>query len=478
MCYGTKPFDRKAHYMTANLTTGSPLKRIFLFSIPFLIGNLFQQFYNIADMIIVGRVLDNMAYTAVGLTSSLVWFSSGAIQALTIGFSVVTASFFGAGDEESIKKSFGAAIKLSAIISVALSLVCTVFARPILELLRYPDDIIDRSHRYIVWIFAGLVATALFNLLSNMIRGLGDSRTPLYFLVAACVINIILDFVFIAVLGMDTDGAGLATVVAQLISGLSCVVYIKKKQPLLHVKKKHFKRDGALNRRLIRVGIPMAFLNMVLSVGGIIMQFVTNGLGTLFVSAMTTGSKIETFVTQPILSFGSAVSVFTAQNHGAKKYSRILEGSRKTLLMCFAWCVIASLLLLPLGRVVIRLVAADVADEVVNNAYMYICINTILCLVVSPLVIHKNVLQATGRTFWAMISGFTEIFGRAGLSIVVMFLASEAVAVIDQQTAFFIMCFASPLAWLFGFLTILPDYISLGIGLKKKIKEEKASLPE
>ena len=445
--------------MTANLTTGSPLKRIFLFSIPFLIGNLFQQFYNIADMVIVGHVLDNMAYTAVGSTSSLVWFSSGAIQALTIGFSVVAANFFGADDHEGIKKSFGAAIKLSAIISIALSLLCTVFSRQILELLRYPDDIIDRSQQYITWIFAGLIASALFNLLSNMIRGLGDSRTPLYFLVTACVINIVLDFVFIAVLGMDTDGAGLATVVAQLISGVACIVYIKKKQPLLHLKKKHFRYDGEINRRLIHVGLPMAFLNMVLSVGGIVMQFVTNGLGTHFVSAMTTGTKIETFVTQPLLSFGSSVSVFTAQNHGAKKYSRILDGSKKTLLMCFAWCVIASLLLLPIGKTLIRLISNGLTEDVVNNAYTYICINTAMCLVLSPLVVQKSVLQAVGQTFWPMISGFTEIIGRAGLSIVVIILLDESAPVISEQLGFYIMCFASPMAWLLGFLTIFLDYI-------------------
>lgn len=171
--------------MTTDLTKGSPLKQIFLFSIPFLIGNLFQQFYNVADMIIVGRTLDPSAYTAVGATGSLVWFASGAVQALTVGFSTVTARYFGARDAEGVKKSFAASIKLSALISVALALVCTLFARPILEFMRTPEDIMERAYRYIVWVFAGLVATALFNLLSNMIRALGDSRTPLYYLVIA-----------------------------------------------------------------------------------------------------------------------------------------------------------------------------------------------------------------------------------------------------------------------------------------------------
>lgn len=443
--------------MTSDLTKGSPLKQIFLFSIPFLIGNLFQQFYNIADMIIVGRTLNPLAYAAVGATGSIVWFASGAIQSLTAGFSVITARFFGASDEENIKRSFAASIKLSAIITIAFSIICVTFARPILEIMRTPTDIIDRSYKYFIWICIGLIATALFNLLSNMIRALGDSKTPLYFLVIACVINIILDFVFIAVLGMDTDGAGLATVAAQLVSGLLCIVYIAKRKPLLKISKSHFKTNKIINKSLLGVGIPMAFLNMVLSVGSIVMQFVTNGLGTLYVSAQTTGAKIETFVTQPILSLGSSASVFSAQNYGAKKYDRVVVGGRKTVLMGAIWCTAGSLIMLPFGKFFITLLAGNVNEEIIKNAYLYLIIGTLLTYIVSPLVIYKNILQAIGRTFWSMVSGFTEILGRAGLSILIIALMNASV--IDKSVGFFIMCFASPLAWLFGLLTIILDYI-------------------
>lgn len=451
--------------MTADLTKGSPLKQILWFSVPFLIGNLFQQFYNIADMVIVGRTLDSLAYTAVGATGSLIWFASGAVQSLTTGFSVIAARYFGANDEEKVKQTFAASIRLLAIISVVVSVICVLCARPMLELLRTPDDIIDRSYRYLVFIFAGLVATSLFNLLSNMIRALGDSRTPLYFLIIACIINIILDFVFIVLFGMDTDGAGLATVVAQLISGLLCIVYIKKKQPRLHIARRHFKRDRALDVTLLRVGVPMAFLNMVLSVGAIVMQFVTNGLGTIYVSAQTTGSKIETFVTQPILSLGSSVSVFAAQNYGAKRFDRVVDGGRKTTLLGWGWCVIAAAIMFPLGRIFVTLLAGDVTEEVIKNGYIYILINTALCFVLTPLVIYKSILQAVGRTFWSMVSGFTEIVGRAGLSMVVMALMASAA--IGEGIGYVIMCFASPLAWLFGLLTILPDYILMARAFKR-----------
>lgn len=460
-----------AKKITKDMTVGSPAMQIFLFAIPFLIGNLFQQFYNIADMVIVGRTMNPLAYAAVGSTSSLVWFASGAIQSLTVGFSVVTAHHFGAKKEEDIKRSFATAIGLSAVISIAVSVICVLLARPMLEILRTPANLVDDAYNYIVWIFAGLIATALFNLLSNMIRALGDSRTPLYFLIIACVINIILDIVFIKFCNMGTAGAGVATVVAQLVSGILCIVYIVKKHPMLHIKAKHFKHDFEMAKSLLKIGIPMAFLNMVLSVGAIVVQFVTNGFGDVYVSSQVTGSKIETFVTQPLLSFGSAVSVFAAQNYGAKKYARVLEGSRKTIYMSYAWSVIAALILLPAGKLLIRLIAGDIGDTVVNNAYMYILINTALTFILSPLIVYKSVLQSVGKTTWTMISGFTEIVGRAGMAMLVILFVSKGL--VSEAGGFVIICLANPTAWLFGLLTVLVDYILLKKKFKRLISSQK-----
>ena len=456
--------------MTTDLTRGSPLKRIFFFAMPFLIGNLFQQFYNIADMVIVGRTVGTLAYAAVGSTGSLVWFASGAIQSLTVGFSVVTAHHFGSGDEEKVKRSFASAIKLSAIISIALSVVCVLFAHPMLTLLRTPETLYQDAYDYIVWIFAGLVVTALFNLLSNMIRALGDSKTPLYFLIVACVVNIILDLVFIRSFGMGTAGAGLATVIAQLVSGLLCIVYLIKKHPRLHVKSRHFKADAEMDSHLLRIGIPMAFLNMVLSIGSVIVQFVTNGFGATYVSAQVTGSKIENFLIQPLISFGSAVSVFTAQNHGAGNYKRVLEGSKKTLLMCFIWCFIAAAILIPLGKPLIMLIAGDeVTDTVAEFAYRYILINTTFTLILSMLIVYKSILQSIDKTTWPMISGFTEIVGRGGVAVLVVFLAENAL--VSEELGFSIVCLANPMAWLFGLLTVIADYLITASRFKALSKE-------
>ena len=461
-----------------DLTKGSALKQIFFFAIPYLIGNLFQQFYNIADMVIVGQTIDAQAYAAVGATGSLVWLTTGAVQALTLGFSVLVAQAAGANNQEQIKKAFGASIWLSGIFSVGLSAITVIFARPMLELLRTPDDIIDQAYRYLLWVFAGLIATALFNLLSNVIRALGDSKTPLYFLMFGCTINIVLDYIFIALCGMNTEGAGFATVLAQLITGLLCILYICKKQPLLHITKKHLKWDRKMNRNLLRVAIPMSFLNMVLAVGSIVMQFVTNGFGTLYVTAQATGAKLEQFVTMPIMSFGSAVSVFAAQNYGANQLQRVIKSGRKALLLCYVWSILASIVILPLGPFVIRLfIGSEVDPSVVENGYLYILVNTVLIFILSPLVIYKNVLQAIGQTFWTMVSGFSEILARAGTALLILFLM-DGLHLFDEGMGFFLMCFANPMAWLFGLATVFFDYRSLMRKLKKRMEQEPPSSKE
>jgi Na+-driven multidrug efflux pump len=221
----------------------------------------------------------------------------------------------------------------------------------------------------------------------------------------------------------------------------------------------------------------MAFLNMVLSVGSIVMQFVTNGLGTAYVSAQATGAKIETFVTQPLLSIGSALSVYTAQNYGAKKYDRLIEGGKKASVLGLLWCVIASLIMIPFGKLIVTLLAGtDVTQDVIDNSYLYILVNTALILIVMPLVVYKNILQAVGRTFWTMMSGFTEIGARAGLSVLVIYLMNTGT--LAEQSGFFVMCFANPAAWLTGVLTIILDYVFLMRKFRRLVREQQGTANE
>ncbi len=440
--------------MTTDFSKGSPTKMILMFTIPYLIGNLFQQFYNIADTVIVGQTLNVQALAAVGATGSLVWFASGAIQALTTGFSAVMAQRFGAKDMHGVKQSFALSIVLTVIISIIITALTTGFAMPILRLLNTPSDIIQMSYDYIIWIFAGLIATAVYNLLSNMIRALGDSKTPLYFLIVACIINIILDYVLIVGFGFGTDGAGIATVAAQLISSICCVVYIIKKVPLLHITKEDFEYNGNLVLNLLTTGLPMAFLNMVISIGGIITQFVYNGLNTLAVAAYTAANKLEQFIIQPYISLGAAVSVYVAQNYGAKEYERIKNGVMKSLLMGWGWTVIGTIIMVIIGKTALGLiispdgVTAQEYNIILSDGYYYIIVNTVLSCILSPLVVLKSALQPVGRALMPMISGFTEIIGRGGTALM-----------LAPIFGFAGVCFANPCAWLFGLIPIAIDYL-------------------
>ncbi len=448
--------------MTTDFSKGSPTKLILSFAVPYLIGNLFQLFYNIADTVIVGQILGVRALAAVGATSSLVFFAHGILQSLTTGFSAVVAQKFGAKDETAVKRAFANSIVLGTAISLLLTTFCCVFAMPILKLMNTPADIIDMSYNYIIWIFAGLFATMLFNLLSNMIRALGDSKTPLCFLIIACIINIILDFCFIILGNMGTKGAGIATVIAQFISGICCIVYIVKRQPLLHFKKCDLRLEKGISTELLKTGIPMAFLNMVISISGVITTFVYNGLNTLAVAAYTAAGKIEQFVIQPLLSIGSATAVFVAQNHGANEYGRIIKGIRRAIIMSLIWVGIASVLMIFAGKFALNLVVKSEGiseaefDTIINNGYIYIVVNTILSVILTPLIVIKNSLQALSRATMPIISGFTEIIGRASTAL--------TFAPIFGFTG---VAFANPVAWLMGLIPIAIDYFIMKHKLKK-----------
>ncbi len=449
--------------MTTDFTKGSPMKQILMFTIPYLIGNLFQQFYNIVDTVIVGRVMNADALAAVGATGGLVWFANGAIVSLTTGFSAVMSQYFGAKRPEKVRHAFGMSILLSAAAALILTVLLCIFAMPILKLLRtpYTGGIIYMAYDYVIWMFAGLFATSLFNLLSNAIRALGDSRTPLVFLIIACLINIVLDIVLVPAMG--TGGAGLATITAQLCSGLMCVVYIFKKQPLLHLKRRNLRPSGILIGHLLKIGIPMSLLNMLLSLGSIIMQFVSNTLGNVYMASQTAAAKIEQFVTQPLLSVGSATAVFAAQNYGAKKYKRIIAGVRKANLMGLIWCVAISVVMFSFGKFFLGLVVGPEETTIINHGYTYILINTACSFIVSVLIIYKSVLQAIGHAVAPVISGPTEIVGR----ILASFGAFALFAAPDKQ--YLGICFANPFAWLFGLIPIFIDYVITAKKLKKTI---------
>ncbi len=285
-----------------DLTTGTPAKLIFLFTIPLLVGNIFQQFYNMVDMIIVGQTIGKEALAAVGATGSITFLIIGFAQGLTAGLSIITAQRFGAQDFRGVKKSFAVAIIISFTVTAILTVLSLVFLRPLLLLMQTPTDIIQQAQEFISVILGGMFASMAFNLLSNMIRALGDSRTPLFFLIFAVIINVILDLVFIINFHMGIAGAGYATVIAQISASLMCVIYIKRKIPLLQVSKSDFKIDKDTIFTHLNAGLPMAFQSSIIAIGAVVLQSALNSLGTDVVAAQAAAGRIDQFATQPMMS--------------------------------------------------------------------------------------------------------------------------------------------------------------------------------
>lgn len=285
-----------------DLTTGTPAKLIFLFTIPLLVGNIFQQFYNIVDLIIVGQTIGKEALAAVGATGSITFLIIGFAQGLTAGLSIITAQRFGAQDFRGVKKSFAVAIIISFTVTAILTVLSLVFLRPLLLLMQTPPDIIQQAQEFISVILGGMFASMAFNLLSNMIRALGDSRTPLFFLIFAVIINVILDLVFIINFHMGIAGAGYATVIAQISASLMCVIYIKRKIPLLQVSKSDFKIDKDTIFTHLNAGLPMAFQSSIIAIGAVVLQSALNSLGTDVVAAQAAAGRIDQFATQPMMS--------------------------------------------------------------------------------------------------------------------------------------------------------------------------------
>ncbi len=285
-----------------DLTTGTPAKLIFLFTIPLLVGNIFQQFYNMVDMIIVGQTIGKEALAAVGATGSITFLIIGFAQGLTAGLSIITAQRFGAQDFRGVKKSFAVAIIISFTVTAILTVLSLVFLRPLLLLMQTPPDIIQQAQEFISVILGGMFASMAFNLLSNMIRALGDSRTPLFFLIFAVIINVILDLVFIINFHMGIAGAGYATVIAQISASLMCLIYIKRKIPLLQVSKSDFKIDKDTIFTHLNAGLPMAFQSSIIAIGAVVLQSALNSLGTDVVAAQAAAGRIDQFATQPMMS--------------------------------------------------------------------------------------------------------------------------------------------------------------------------------
>ncbi len=444
---------------TKELTSGSPIKLILNFMVPILVGNLFQQFYNLVDALIVGRTLGINALGAVGATAPLIFLVISFIFATTQGFSVVTAQKFGARDYEMVKKSVGTSFVLSFALTILLTLLSAPFTYGMLEFLRTPQDIINSANDYLFIMFAGIFATVFYNLSSNILRALGDSKTPLYFLIFASILNIFLDLLFILKFGMGVSGAAYATVLSQAVATILCLVFMFLKFPILKLKKADWKIDKKYAYEHLYVGVPMGFQMSVLSIGIIALQFVLNGFGSIAVAAYTTAMRVDQLFSQVYLALGATIATYTAQNFGAKKMSRIKDGAKASVLIAFVASVIAVIFLIFFAKAIISMFMDVPHDEVIRLAVMYIHIIMIFFFFLGVLIIYRNILQGMGNVKAPLASGVAELIARTLCAFV-----------LGHYFGYLGICLSTPAAWTAGAIVL---YIGYKLSLKKNLNRIK-----
>lgn len=440
---------------TKKMTEGSPLKLILGFSIPMLAGLIFQQMYNLVDTIIVGQTLGDSALAAVGSTGSINFFINGFCIGICSGFAIPVAQRFGAESYDSMRKFVGNSIILSAIVAAIITTLVSIFCYDILELMRTPEDIIDLAYSYIFIIFLGIPVTFLYNLTAGIMRSLGDSKTPTYFLIMAAGINVVLDIIFIIVLKMSVNGPALATVLSQLIAGLSCLIYMKKKFPILKLAPTDLKLGPHHTTVLLTMGIPFGLQYSVTAIGSVILQTAVNGLGTIAVASMTAGSKVSMFVVCPFDALGGTMATYAGQNVGAKNIPRVKKGVWTAQLLGTIYSVVILIVLYFGGRYILRLFTST--DIVIEQAMMFLLANAVTYTLLAAVNIFRFAIQGMGFSTFAIYSGVMEMIAR-------ILVAFTFVPMIGYAGAIW----ASPVAWLFAVFFLIPGFYSCCNKLTKK----------
>lgn len=434
------------------------MKLILGFSVPLLFGFLFQQFYNLVDTLIVGRFLGVDALAAVGSTGSLNFLIIGFCMGVCNGFAIPLAHRFGAGDYRAMRAFMMNGAYLAAGFAVVMTVATVVFCKPILQLMRTPENIIDGAYSYIVIIFMGIPATYLYNLISGVIRSMGDSKTPVIFLTLASVMNIALDLILIIVFGMGVAGAALATVISQAVSGIGCLLYSRKKFEILRTSEEERRVNASYMKTLCGMGIPMGLQYSITAIGSVILQSAVNTLGSNAVASMTAGSKIGMFFCCPFDALGSTMATYGGQNVGAKKMDRIKEGLKACSLLGIGYSVFAFVVLFFTGEYLAMFFVESAAADVIANVETFLLINSACYIPLAFVNIVRFLIQGMGYSKFAILAGVFEMAARAlvGFVFVPMFGFPAA-------------CFASPVAWIFADIFLFPAFFHVFKKTKKML---------
>lgn len=453
--------------MTKDMTQGNPMKLILGFAIPTLLGYLFQQFYNLIDTLIVGRYLGVNSLAAVGSTGSVNFLVIGFCMGICVGFSIPVAHKFGAGDFAGVRRFVANCIWLGVFFSVVMTLAMTFLCRNVLQWMRTPDDIFEEAYAYIIVIFLGIPTVFLYNILSGIIRALGDGTTPVVFLVISSIMNVILDLVFILNVGMGVAGAAWATVISQGFSGVLCLIYMVKKFDILRISREEWRPSLHLMGSLCSMGIPMGLQYSITAIGSVILQTAVNGLGSMAVAAVTAAGKIGGFLACPFDALGSTMATYGGQNVGARKLERIKSGLWACVKLGAVYSVIALVIALlfgaPLGKLFVEAEDPALVEEIVQNVRLFLIISTAFYFPLALVNIIRFLIQGIGFPGFAILAGVMEMIARA---LVGFFL----VPVFGFPAA----ALGSPIAWIFADAFLIPAFFLVF----RKLKRQFADRPE
>lgn len=444
--------------MEKDMTTGNPLSLILWFSLPVLLGNIFQQFYNMVDAIIVGRLLGEDALAAVGATGSIMflvlYFAIGIAQ----GFGVLISQAFGAKNYSLLKHYVALSLMLTVVISVVVTAMTVPSSQWMLVFMKTPGNILDMAVSYVRIIFWGIGATMLYNAASSILRGIGDSKTPLYFLVFSSLLNIALDYCFIRFFHLGTDGAAYATVLAQGISAILCLIYMFWKFEILRTRRGDYYFDGKGVWDMMRVGLPMALNYSITAIGTMILQSAVNVFGSSVVASFTAAMKVEQLSTQPMPTLGTTMSTYCGQNLGAGEYERIYDGMRKAFVISMLLAIFAALVCVFGGKAIVSLFLTDPTEEVLSYATTYLKIISVFFFFLTILFVYRMALQGLGRGLVPMIGGFMELVGR--VIVIILFAKSYGYTAV---------CLASPAAWVLAGIPNMAAYLIWKQRMKKQV---------
>lgn len=454
---------KKSSSPAKDLTVGSPMKLILGFAFPMFLGLLFQQFYSLVDTMIVGKYLGVDPFAGVGSTGSLNFIVIGFCMGLCSGFSVPISQSFGAKDFPLLRKMVTNSVWLCTFFSVVITTLMLVFCRPVLTLMNTPENIFEYAYVYIFIIFAGIPCTILYNMTAAILRALGDSKSPIIFLAISSAINIGLDLLLILVFRMGVEGAALATVVSQGVSGVISIIYIKKKFYILTMEKGDWKLERHLAGKLTGVGIPMGLQYSITGIGSVILQTAVNGLGSIYVASMTAGSKINVFLACPFDALGQTMAPYAGQNIGARKLDRVGKGLRAACIIGF---IVSGLMVIVVklfgGQ--LTMLFLDEKDPVImqNSTQFLIIVSAFYCLLTLVNTVRFTI-QGMGFSSLAIIAGVMEMIARgiAGMLLVPAFGYLGA-------------CYSSPLAWLFADAFLIPAFFFCKRKVARQLEVGKA----